>query len=220
MKKSLSTKSRQKTGWLAGGVLVAILAFNSCKKDALNNLTNEESRIYITNYDTTASFSSYKTFSITDSVAVIQDNQLLGKELKAFDTAVIASVSQSIQQRGYQLVSRESGPDLAINVSRVYNTSTGVFSYPDYWGYYGSYWDPYYWGYGGYGYYSPYAVGIYSIQTGGLEIDILDLKNAASHANKIASVWTGLARGEQVFTTANAATEVKALFDQSAYLKN
>ncbi|HEX9510877.1 MAG TPA: DUF4136 domain-containing protein [Puia sp.] len=206
--------------WLSGGALLAILSFISCKKDPLNNLTNDESRIYISNYDTTANFAAYKTFSITDSVDVIQDNQLFGKELGSFDTAVISTVAQQMQQRGYLLVDRKASPDLAINISRVYNTSTGIFSYPDYWGFYGSYWDPYYWGYPGYGYYSPYALGVYTIQSGGLEIDLLDLKNTATHGNKIAAVWTGLVRGEQVFRTANAPAEVDSLFAQSPYLKN
>jgi len=208
-------------GWLTGGALLTMVIFGSCRKDPLKNLTNDESRIYISNYDTTARFSSYTTFSITDSVDVIQDNQLYGRERAAFDSAVITAIDQNMQQRGYQLVNRESAPDLAINVSRVYNTSTGVFSYGDYWDYYGGYYDPYYWGYGGYGYYPPYyAVGVYSIQSGGLEIDLLDLKNASDNGNKIKPIWTGLARGEQVFRTANAAAEVQALFDQSIYLKH
>ncbi|HVV05675.1 MAG TPA: DUF4136 domain-containing protein [Puia sp.] len=207
-------------GWLTGGALLTILAFGSCRKDPLNNLTNDESRIYITNYDTTANFSSYKTFSVTDSVDVIQDNQLYGRERSSYDSLLLAAISSSLQQRGYQLVARESSPDLAVNVARVYNTSTGVFSYGDYWDYYGDYWDPYYWGYGGYGYYPPYyAVGVYSITSGGLEIDLLDLKNASANGNKIKTIWTGLARGEQVFNQGNAASEVQALVNQSSYLK-
>lgn len=209
-----------KITWLCGGAVLAILSFTSCKKDPLNNLSNDESRIYVTNYDTTANFASYKTFSVNDSVDVIQDNQFLGKERTGFDTAVISSISQLMQQRGYQLVSRETSPDLAFNVAKVINTSTGIFSYSDYWDYYGSYYDPYYWGYPGYGYYSPYAVGVYTIASGGLEIDLLDLKNAASHGNKLTVIWTGLARGEQVFNTANAPAEVSSLFSQSTYLKN
>jgi len=208
-------------GWLTGGALLTMMILGGCRKDPLKNLTNDESRIYISNYDTTANFSGYTTFSITDSVDVIQDNQLYGRERAAFDSAVITAIGQNMQQRGYQLVSREAAPDLAINVSRVYNTSTGYFSYGDYWDYYGGFYDPFYWGYGGYGYYPPYySVGVYSIQSGGLEIDLLDLKNATSNGNKIKAVWTGLARGEQVFRTANAAAEVQALFDQSAYLKH
>jgi len=211
----------KKIGWLTGGALLMIITLGSCRKDPLNNLTNDESRIYISNYDTTANFSNYATFSIADSVDVIENNQLTGRERSSFDSTVLTTIGSILQQRGYQKVSRESSPDLAIAVSRVYNTSTGVFSYGDYWDYYGGYWDPYYWGYGGFGYYPPYYdVGVYSITNGGLEIDALDLKNASAHGNKITAIWTGLARGEQAFHAANAATEVQALFDQSAYFKH
>ena len=204
---------------LTVGALLGVTLFGSCKKNPINNLTNDESRIYITNYDTAASFSSYSSFSIADSVAVIQDNQYGGKQRNGFDSLVINSVAQLMKQRGYQQVGTKDSPDLAIDISRVYSTSTGVFSYYDYWDYYGGYWDPYYWGYPGYGYYDPYAVGVYTIRSGGLEIDLLDLKNASANGNKLKAIWTGLARGEQVFNTANAANEVTALFEQSAYLK-
>ena len=199
---------------------LVLVAFSACRKDPLKNLTNEESRIYITNYDTAARFETYQTFSIEDSVSVIQDNQSMGKQLGAFETNVIDAVRQNMKSRGYTEVDKSAGPDLAINISRVTNTSTGVFSYPDYWGDYGGFYDPFYWGYPGYGYYAPYIIGVYTIQNGGLEIDLLDLKNAAANGNKIQVLWTGLARGEQVFHPDNADAEVKALFDQSAYLNS
>jgi len=204
---------------LTVGALLGVTLFGSCKKDPANNLTNDESRIYITNHDTTANFSSYSTFSIADSVAVIQDNQFAGRQKNGFDSLAIDAVTQLMQQRGYQKVGAKDNPNLAIDVSRIYNTSTGVFSYGDYWDYYGGYWDPYYWGYPGYGYYDPFAVGVYTIQTGALEIDLLDLKNATANGNKLKAIWTGMARGEQVFNTANVSNEVTALFEQSAYLK-
>lgn len=204
---------------LTGGFVLLALSITSCKKDPLKSLSNDDSRIYITNYDTTANFSSYTSFSISDSVDVIQDNQLYDRERTSYDSAVITAFTQGMVQRGYTQVGREGNPDLAVNVSRVYSTSSGYFSYDDYWDYYGSYYDPYYWGYGGYGYYSPYAVGYYSITQGGLEVDLLDLKNATSNGNKIVVVWTGLARGEQTFHTGNAVGEVDALLGQSTYLK-
>lgn len=200
-------------------LVIIVITGGGCKKDPLNNLTNEETRIYTVNYDTTANFSSYKTFNVADSVDVISNNQLLGKSFTGFDSTAIAAVTQAMQQKGYQLVAANATPDLAVTVSRIYSTSTGFFNYADYWDYYDTYWDPYYWGYGGYGFYTPYALGTYSITTGGLEVDLLDLKNASSDGNKIISVWTGLATGEQVFLPTNASAEVNALFAQSPYLK-
>jgi len=188
-----------------------------CSKEPLNNLNQEESRIYTTNSDTTTNFGNYKTYSISDSVAVL-DNGKSSKELKPVDQAYVDAVNKYMQQRGYVLVSKQDNPDLGIDVNRIYNTSTGYFSYSDYWDYYDGYWDPYYWGYGGYGYYIPTTFGIYQVTEGAISIDILDLKNAPSK-NKIDIIWNGLARGEGIFDEANADGIVKALFDQSTYLQ-
>ena len=187
-----------------------------CTKEPLNNLNQEESRIYTTNSDTTTNFGNYKTYSISDSVAVLDNGQSY-KELKPVDQAYIDAVNKYMQQRGYVLVSKESNPDLGIDVNRIYNTATGYFSYDDYWDYHGGYWDPYYWGYGGYGYYIPTSYGIYQITEGAMSIDMLDLKNAPTK-NKIDIIWNGLARGEGIFNESNADGIVKALFDQSTYL--
>jgi len=51
-----------------------------------------------------------------------------------------------------------------------------------------------------------------------MSVDMLDLKNAAAN-KKINFIWTGLIRGEGIFSAANADAQVKALFSQSNYLK-
>lgn len=193
------------------------LLYTGCTKDPLNNLNTDESRIYITDHDSSINFSNYKTFSISDSVAVI-DNGNVKKQLGDVDSAYINAVTKYMNQEGYMLVSKEQNPDVGVDVNRIISTSTGVISYGDYWGYYDSYWDPYYWGYPGYGYYLPYAYSIYQIKQGAISVDILDLKNAAQN-KKINVVWTGLIRGSGIFNAAVADSQVKALFDQSPYLK-
>ena len=76
--------------------------FFGCTKEPLNNLTQEESRIYVTNSDSTINFGSYKTYSISDSVAVLimADSY---KELHGLDQAYIDAVNKYMQQRGYAL---------------------------------------------------------------------------------------------------------------------
>lgn len=197
---------------------VCTAVFFGCTKEPLNNLNDEESRIYVTNKDSTVNFSSYKTYSISDSVVVL-DNGTAYKDLSTVDQSYIDAVNKYMQQRGYQLVSKESNPDIGVDVNRIYNTSTGFYSYDDYWDYYGGYWDPYYWGYGGYGYYIPSSYGIYQITEGAMSVDMLDLKNAGSK-DKIDIIWNGLIRGEGIFNSSNADSSVKALFDQSTYLQS
>ena len=203
-------------------VAAGITSFVACQKDPLKNLTSAESRIYVTNHDSTVNFTEFKTFSIADSVGYFEDNQALGKDISAFDAAVIAAVKAAMQSRGFQLVTRTDSPDLGITVSRIYSTSTGIMSYPGYWDNYGGYYDPYYWGYGGYDYYDPIYYGpnyytTYQVTQGALSVDMLNLKDAVVD-NIIRPVWSGIARGTGVFSTSAAEGEINAFFDQSPYL--
>jgi hypothetical protein len=202
--------------WVSMLALAAV--FTGCSKDPLNNLTDEESRIYITDHDSTVNFASYNTYTIADSVAVINNGNAT-KESTATDVAFINAVKAQMQSAGFTLVSRSANPDLAVNVNRIYNTSTGIISYNNYYDYYGGYWDPYSYGYGGFGYYSPYSYATYSIREGALSVDVLDLKNAAA-AKRINVIWTGLIRGTGIFNAANANQQIGMLFNQSSYLKS
>src|SRR4249920_471957 len=94
---------------------VVTALFFSCTKDPLSNLNEEESRIYITNSDSTVNFASFKTYSISDSVDVL-DNGRSSKDLTPLDQAYIDAVNKYMQQRGYVLVDRSSNPDIGINV--------------------------------------------------------------------------------------------------------
>lgn len=199
-------------------VAVGFTALSSCTKDPLNNITEEESRIYVTNRDSAANFAAYKTYSLADSVSLIDNGRFAGREATAWDVQVTSAVAAALNAGGYTRVARTANPDLGINVSRVYNTSTNVVNLGDYYGGYGGYYDPYYWGYGGYGYYFPSAYGVYQSTEALLSVDILDLKNAASNGN-IKGIWNGVIRGEGVFRSSNVQSGVQALFDQSPYLK-
>jgi hypothetical protein len=215
------TKKQKNMQRMIGRMLLTatiIAALSSCSKDPLNNLTEEESRIYITNRDSTANFNSYKTYSIVDSVSLIDNNRFAGKEATSWDMQVINAVQNEMNAKGFVRVDRTQNPDLGINVSRVYNTTTNLVSLSDYWNDYSGYYDPYYWGYGGYDYYFPPTYGVYQNTEAALSIDILDLKNA-SGSQTIDGVWNGLIRGEGIFKSSNVSSQVQSLFNQSPYLK-
>lgn len=201
------------------GAALGVMVVSSCTREPLNNLNGEEGRIYITHHDSTVNFANYSTYSISDSVAVVDNNKLTEKSRSGGDLASINAVKDQMAQRGFKLVDRDQNPDLGLSVSRVYNTYSGVVSYPDYYGYYNGFWDPYYWGYGGYDYYfpTPYYYGTYQVTEGALSVDLLDLKDARS-TQKIRGIWNGLVRGTGVFQ-GNAAVEVQTLFKQSSYLR-
>lgn len=202
--------------------LMAVL-FSACQKDPLKNLTASESRIYITNHDSSVDFNHFKTFSIADSVGVIEDNRGVGKALENFDVQVIAAVRTAMTNRGFVQVDRTAAPDLGITVSRIYNNYTGLVSYPGYWDSYGGFYDPYYWGYGGYSYYDPIYYGpnyyaTYQVTQGALSVDMLNLKDAGTD-NTIRPVWSALSRGSAVFNANTIDTQVNAFFEQSPYLQ-
>ena len=199
------------------GLASLSLVFVGCTKDPVANLTTDESRIYITDHDSSINFSNFKTYSISDSVAVI-DNGKSSREMNDIDQAYITAVKKYMDQNGFVLTGKNNNPDVGVDVSRIISTTTGVISYGDYWDYYGGYWDPYYWGYPGYDYYVPYAYSVYQIKEGAISVDMLDLKDASDN-NKINVIWTGLIRGAGIFDANVADTQVKALFDQSTYLK-
>ncbi len=195
-----------------------IAVATGCRKDPLDHMTAEESRIYITDHDSTIQFSNYTTFSISDSAALIQNGEA-SKQLNDADAAYIAAVKDQMQSHGFTLVSKEANPDLGLTVNRIVSTRTGVISYGSYWDSYSYYWDPYYWGYPGYGYYLPYSYAVYNIKEGAVSVDMVDLKNADKD-KKLSVIWTGLIRGSGIYNADAAASQVKALFDQSPYLKN
>lgn len=206
---------------MIGTVLLAIVGMatvSSCSKDAMKNLSDEESRIYITNRDSTVNFSTYKTYSISDSVYVINNNNLTGQQATAIDQQALAAVRSALESRGYVRVNRSQSPDLGINVSRLYNTTTNLVDLSSYWGGYGGYYDPFYWGYGGYGYGYPAAYGYVQSTEAMWSVDVLDLKNASANRT-IRVIWNGVIRGEGIFNSSAITTGVQALFTQSPYLK-
>jgi hypothetical protein len=195
----------------------AICMLGSCAKDPVSKLSSEESRIYITKHDSTANFSLFRTFSISDSVAIISNNRLQEKTRDSFDMQLITAISNVMIQRGYTKVPKDQKPDLGLNVNNIINTYTGFIDYGSYYNDYYAYWDPYYWGYPGYGYYGTY-IGTYQVNEGVISIDMFDLKDAS--ANKIKAIWNGVVRGEGIFTDASINSSVKALFDQSGYIQS
>lgn len=198
--------------------LLSALWLVSCSKDPVKQLEPDETPVYITNRAEGTDFTQYSSFALSDSVVVLQDNQLVEKVRTEFDAAIINAIAAQMEARGYTRVAHGNSPDLGITVSRIYNNYSGIVDYYDYWGYYGGYWDPYYWGYPGYGYGFPGFYGVYTITDGGVTVDMIDLKNASGNS-QLRLIWNGLIRGTGSFSTARAAAHAQALFDQSPYIQ-
>lgn len=193
-----------------------IILLQSCRKDPLKDLSFDDSRIYVTNNDPEVNYADYTTFSVGDSALVI-DNGFYYKEITDVDQAYITALANAMAARGFVEVENNENPDLGINLTRFYSTSTGIID-NGYWGGYGGFYDPFYWGYGGYGYGGVPFFTTYSYTEGAITADILDLKNAETNG-EISIIWNGLIRGSGIFATTTAASSVQALFDQSPYIQ-
>ncbi len=196
---------------------LAVLSVSSCRKDPLKDMTAEESRIYVTNYDNNVDFKSYHTFSIVDSVAVLSNSKDPKKESTDYDKALIAAVKKGMQDKGFTLVDKSAKPELAINLSRIDNTFSSIYYNPGYWSGGLGYWDTGYWGYPGYGYFWPSYYTVYSRERS-VAIDMVDLKNKQD--NKLTAIWNAMFRGTGVWNTENVDSMTQAVFDQSPYLKH
>jgi hypothetical protein len=188
------------------GLMLSGISFISCTNDPLADLSIEDSQVFITNKDDTVNFKAYKTYSIADSVSVIQNN-VRKSALTSLDRAMLVQLAENLERLGYQYVPADSLPDVGVSLSRVQNTSVSVVS------------QPYYWGYGGYGYGYPSYYSYYQTSETYWSMAMLDLKNADHVDKKIKVVWNAQIRGGWIGNEQFVKKIVRAVFDQSPYLQ-
>jgi Domain of unknown function (DUF4136) len=200
-------------------VILPFVFFWSCFKSPLEDLSNEDGRVYITNRDDSAVFTSYKTFSIVDSI-LIYNNNGPSSQLTADDVALLNSIKSLMQSRGYVLVNKGDSPHLGINVTKIDQRYTSIIFDPVPGGWSGlpGYWDPIYWGYGT-GYYYPPSYYTVSTREEIIFIDLLDIKNAIHNNGTLHVIWNAQLRGPGVMQAEASVLGVEMAFEQSPYLK-
>jgi len=175
-------------------ILMAGLIFQtSCSLFPEDIELNQEQLVDITKYDLNTDFTTFRTFSVADSICLIMNGDS-SRVLNEESQQVINRIIHNMQERGYTLVNKSDNPDLGINVSlaEVY----GSYFYPGWYWDYGAYYDPDYWGFPACEYFYPYDPPEISVYTAGtLMIDLLDLKNAPSYDQKIHMIWNAYIRG-------------------------
>lgn len=165
-----------------------------------------------TDYDPSAPFSSYQTYSLVlDTIGYISNfsnaNAIVGQYAKD----VTSNIKLEMDLAGYTRVDSTQGPELGLR-------ATVVRNYQVYQSY--SYYSPYYYGYyGGYGY--PYVTTSVSDEAT-LVIEMLDLKNLSNGKAKL--IW--IAYIGDLITTSDPLNSnpaliraVKKAFTQSPYIK-
>jgi len=200
--------------------VLTILSPIACRHlPPLGNLSSNF--IVSTAYDTKADFTSYKTFSVRDTIQVYTGNPQDSVWFDQDAQSIISQVRTEMTNRGYTEVPHLASPDLAISLIGLRNTT--LFAIPPgwWWGYPG--WgSPCYWGYcGGWGFWYPYFYTV-SVSTGTFIVEMADLKNARE-LGKIDILWDAVGSGQvgtsSSFVVQQCLRTVTQGFAQSPYIK-
>lgn len=189
--------------------IISAFAITGCEPTP-NDLKLYDQLVVFTNYDTTANFNSYSTYTITtDTIGLVSnvvgdDTIIVGSQ---YAGPVVNTVKSNLNERGFQQTDRFSDPDLAINVYILRNLD--IYQQINY-GYPGYYYPSYY-GYSGY-YYGYPTVSTYTSNSVVLVVEIVDLKNI-SPTHEVKVVWN--ATMGDVFSVSDATTQSTAAIDQA-----
>jgi len=196
-------------------IAISSLAFFSCRKLPDTSALSVSFAVQ-TSKDASANFGNYKTYSMSDTINLRTTNPNDTVWDDADARQLINAVKSNLEARGYTFVDHGGHPDLGIGFTAVKDLNVGVV-YPGWWwgGYYGCYW--YYCGYPPY-----YGYGaVYSIPTGTLILDMIDLKNAAAN-QKLDVIWSSVMTGGLGYTNDDLQLGVEAIdqaFTQSPYVQ-
>jgi len=168
-----------------------------------------------------ANFSGYKTYYISDTIALrtTDPNDTLWYDNDA--KQLVAAIKSNMNARGYTLVQdKHLSPDLGLGLTAIKDLNVGVI-YPGWWW---GYWGGCYWGYCGYPPYYPWYGGgayVYTVPTGTMMLDMIDLKNASEN-QKLYVPWGSVMSGGLGYTSDDIQLGVQAIdqsFTQSPYIK-
>jgi len=200
---------------------LCIVGFFACRKAPdLGQLS--VNFVVQTSKEPDANFGGYKTYYISDSIALINSNPT--DDSLWFDNdakQLVEAVRANMDARGYtEVSSSHAGPDLGLGLTAIKDLNIGVI-YPGWWW---GYWGGCYWGYCGYPPYYPWYGGggiVYSVPTGTIVLDMIDLKNAGADG-KLTVPWGSVMSGGLGYTSDDIQLGIQAIdqsFTQSPYIQ-
>lgn len=203
-------------------ILFVAAMFVSCEKEPdLDNVQDEV--VTYTQYDTNASFSSYSSFYIADSIAII-GNKEAGVMNSTMAANVINDVVAQLTSRGYTQVQDKDAADLGVQLSYVETRHVVDTGNPYWWTIFPGYWGPSYWGpyYGHWNY--PYS-NRFAYYNGSLLCDLIDLTTDAdtTRDQALPVIWqsysVGLISSSETVNLQNMLTGINQAFTQSPYIR-
>lgn len=170
-----------------------------------------------------ATFTSFTTFDIADSLLIIGQSKKPEYSQSANALALIQAVRTNMENMGYIYTPDNPEADLGIQMTYVVKTERYVQYYNDpyWWLDYPGYWSPGYWG-NYIGFYYPYPV-TYSYSTNALMIDMVNLTAPMTGNEALEVVWSTYIGGPSTGSVTVDVDLMKAAIDQafvqSPYLK-
>lgn len=180
-----------------------------------------------TSYDQETDFSKYSTFTVADSVLVLDSYFRCDTVKNSFTDKLVEKFRQKMESRGYTYVPADevrdgnSAADLALQMTYVGDTDYYVdYVDPYWWLDYPGYWSSYYWGSWGGGWYYPYPV-VYQFSTHSLMVDMADLTSSEGEDARLPVVWSCMINGEAGYANVDYRRFMIAIdqaFTQSEYI--
>lgn len=170
-----------------------------------------------------ATFTSFTTFDIADSLLIIGQSKKPEYSQSANALALIQAVRTNMESMGYIYTPDNPEADLGIQMTYVVKTERYVQYYNDpyWWLDYPGYWPSGYWG-NWTGFYYPYPVS-YTYTTNALITDMVDLTGVEKEGTALEVVWTsyigGPAGSSVQVDVDRMKTAINQSFVQSPYLK-
>lgn len=193
----------------------------SCYPEGADSV--EDYDVAMTNYDKSANFSTFTTYSMPDSIVYFSNDKNTTIDHR-FDSIILQTVQDNFTSLGYQKIATpdaDNMPSFVVMVSGFSNVNYSYFvdNWYNNWNWYWNGWWPN-WGYTPYyPWYSP--VGVYSYRTGSIVVEMVSTTPRSD--NKMNIVWTGISdgllQGSSVSIRNRITKEINQCFTQSPYLK-
>ena len=199
----------------------------SCYPGGADNV--KEMDVAITNYDKTADFSKYTTFSLPDTIVYFLAKGETPNH--KYDDQILQLVKDNFTQLGYTYINPQSEddpqPSFVVTVSAFSNVNYyyGTDYWYNNWGWYPGWdwiWGPT-WGPGWGPSYPWYPVAVYSYKSGSIVIDMISAIEPSTDSKKVPVLWSGVAdgllQGSEQSIIDRMESNIDQCFIQSPYLK-
>lgn len=177
-----------------------------------------------TDYNPDFDFGTVTTFTIPDSIPLVEEDSRPGDDeiefvQEPYRSTIISELRAALEDRGFQYVDYTADPDMIFFPTASTDTETYYYYWGGYWGWWGGWggwgwWYPGY--YPGYGYATNYEIGTVMIQC---VYDDPKLPEDADKPVQWIGMMNGLLQGSESSVDSRVESSIQQMFAQSEYLR-